>query len=571
MTEPTDKSFETDNQTPDFQAQIDAVTNRVLTPENINTYADNALSDFVDIIESIKYSYDGSSLPLVLTDSGREMAMMQYYNIDPDLIETMLDHIADVASSIDELDSFIKNHLDEGSTVVTPPAAREQGVYAGDGSFQEKRQIPRLKTTLLLLKHRFGIDIDDKSQLKIIPGKVTPNMVRKLPYNMLDVPILNRMIDVCDEEGNRTFVFDRDKLLKLGLNAEAVAALKKPELEDLISRNQLVGESFNYNKVTFIETLARLLEDDFADQSLDTANPAQLLKRPESPPEGVINLQELAKNLGVNVSTIKNIIAGHTEQIGTVNRYRFGRNRNWGYGFSVNQQEVITHLLGAEGKLIEDMPEGFVSITHFRRDNKIDDKILEETIAHLEDEIGQVAVYRVGTRRNPAKCLNTTQQERVLAYLKERDYFNTPPEGVLSVPGLSKLLGLDHSTIMAALGNISEELGEVKKYKFGSNTVYGYDPDQQQKLKDYLSKKGTISEVIPDGVITVQEFADSVHLSRSYVHRVINTLGIKLQSYKFNEKGRPGFGMNEDEQAAVRGYIEKSVRKVAKQALEDNM
>jgi hypothetical protein len=53
MNEPKPRSHEINTEKDNFQAEIDTILNRGVTPENVDTYADDALENLVDIIGEI--------------------------------------------------------------------------------------------------------------------------------------------------------------------------------------------------------------------------------------------------------------------------------------------------------------------------------------------------------------------------------------------------------------------------------------------------------------------------------------------------------------------------------------
>lgn len=137
MKEPTHRSHETNTTTPDFQKQIDAITDRALTPEDIEGYADRALNDLIAVVESVTDTYGDLPQPLVLTQSGQEAAMMRYAGLDSDVIESTLDHIANISQTINQLDGIVKRLTENPISEHVPPSTSNPRIEPGNGAFEK--------------------------------------------------------------------------------------------------------------------------------------------------------------------------------------------------------------------------------------------------------------------------------------------------------------------------------------------------------------------------------------------------------------------------------------------------
>ncbi len=90
--------------------------------------------------------------------------------------------------------------------VLTPPGDMPQHLGPGPGIPFLKEFQERL-TTLLLILYDLGIDVHDASHVHIHIGSVRANMMRSLTYASVFVPRLQRLIELCNEVGNRSFVW----------------------------------------------------------------------------------------------------------------------------------------------------------------------------------------------------------------------------------------------------------------------------------------------------------------------------------------------------------------------------
>jgi len=359
MNEPLDRSHETNTTTTDFYERINAISNRRLTPDNIDRYADSALDDLVGLVDDVIASYAVEQGAEHSGGIDQERAAFEHFGMKANQIELTLDHVADLASEIGALDGYIENNFNNGDVVVMPPGTLKVPLESGNGSFREKKIVPRLKTVLLILKRQLGLDLDDKNQINVVPGKVRPGMIRQTPYNVLDLPTLNRMVDICDEEGNRTFVFDRNKLIALGYSAEKIADCDKEELDHLISEYAAIGTGLVYDSKTFVIRIVQLLDTlaEPVDSPLSDEESIDKLLIPLADKSLVVTVNGMRSKLeevydcSITNQTITRVIADLVA-IGSIqqNKYRFGKKRVT-YGYTAEDFEVVRMQLSKEGLL----------------------------------------------------------------------------------------------------------------------------------------------------------------------------------------------------------------------------
>jgi hypothetical protein len=193
-----DTAFEADRIPVDeqvYQARIETVLNTPLSPENINTYTQDALEALITVTGEVAQMYDAA--PVIRTDLQREheTAAFAYFGLTP--IDATLDHIAGVADHLRDLDDIVAR-IPTIQTVITPPDEGRIRVGGGDFALDHSR-IPRLKTILFILENEFDIDIQTiLDEDRIVEGIVTPDMVRKTPYAAIDATEINKFILVCD-------------------------------------------------------------------------------------------------------------------------------------------------------------------------------------------------------------------------------------------------------------------------------------------------------------------------------------------------------------------------------------
>jgi len=104
----------------------------------------------------------------------------------------------------------------------------DEGDLITEGTSEEKLKEPKLLPRTLLafeVLEQLGIT---KNKIAITEGKNEKNMLRQQSYRSFIIPSLNKMILVCDEEGNKTLIVHTLE------NLESIRKMKKSEWKHLI-------------------------------------------------------------------------------------------------------------------------------------------------------------------------------------------------------------------------------------------------------------------------------------------------------------------------------------------------
>ncbi len=216
-----------------YKQRLDAILYKQLTVENIETFADDALSNMVQLTEDIlneskknpEFKFD-SSLDKKTQEDGA------YKILDlPDIQET-LQSIINKKDEINSLKTYIHENTENVNKVITPPQENfKVRIEEGDGSFKEKKIFPRLLTLLYILQNDFEID---PKNIPIKEGIITSKMMRQISYSKIEIPDLERVVYICDEEGNASYIFDAKKL------AEQKITLEELDLDDKEVKNSFI-------------------------------------------------------------------------------------------------------------------------------------------------------------------------------------------------------------------------------------------------------------------------------------------------------------------------------------------
>ena len=237
---PPQRSLETLKET--FKQRLDGILNKQLTVENIQTFADTALIEAVRLTEDVLNEYQSNPKlnvsQITIDKKIREDEAFAFFGL-PNINE-ILQSIIDVKDKIQALGRYINERNILADKVVIPPQPNSHSeIRSGSGQgIEEKKLIPRLLTLLYILETDFEIM---KEQVKITAGKVTPEMMRKTPYVRVEIPDIGRIVYICDEEGNASYVFDVDKLEEIGITAENLDIEDKGSMSDLIAKHPGIG------------------------------------------------------------------------------------------------------------------------------------------------------------------------------------------------------------------------------------------------------------------------------------------------------------------------------------------
>jgi len=238
--ETSTQQFETMEQLREkYKKRLDEILFKQLTVDNISSFADDALEGVVTLTKDILEQYK-SNLNFVhavdLNDQAKEDDAFKKLNL-PNL-QIILQSIIDIKTQIDDIQRFIQEKKIVSEEVIIPPQDGKIKINSGIGSGVEKGFIPRLVTLIYILEHDFDIPRDG---ILIIEGSVEQNMVRQTPYVCISVEALNRVVYICDEEGNASYIFDTQKLKEHGISLEQLSFQDKRAQLELIYSHPGIG------------------------------------------------------------------------------------------------------------------------------------------------------------------------------------------------------------------------------------------------------------------------------------------------------------------------------------------
>jgi hypothetical protein len=482
--------------------------------------------------------------------------------------------------------------------------------------FEERKEVPHLKILLFLLKENLGIDINDSNELTIIKGKVDSNMMRNSPYYGVKILSLNRTVLICDQIDNVTFILDNnllhiqdDELLNLtkdelknfiefnknlgkmiqysenyiqdiifaltnklsqsNTDPETLTDLYPKPIHNILSINGM-STLFGISNSTLSKVIKELQEDlgEVQKYSLGTRitegytleqqeKIRQGLKDKgvftEKAPENILSITGISTLFGISRPTLSRVIKELQEDLGEVQKYRFGTSIT--YGYTLEQQEKIRQVLKDKEVFTEkapEAPENILSIRGMSTLFGISNYNISKVIKELQEDLGEVQRYSFGTKITDGYTLE--QQEKIRQGLKDKGVFTEKapeaPENILSINGMSTLFGISNSTLSKVIKELQEDLGELQKYRFYSKITEGYTLEQQEKIRQGLKDKGVFTEKVPENILSINGMSTLFGISSQTISKVIEELQEDLgevQKYYFGKVVTYGYTLEQQE------------------------
>ncbi len=538
---------------PDYKSEIEAITSSSLTPETLSTFAETALNGLIGVVEAISANYKRQPTIAQPTKRDIETAAFSYFGVGE--IETILDHVSQKAQEIDQLDDVIAE-IPITPAIFVPPSEVSPRINPGNGTFEQKTTIERLKTVLFILGNEFDIDVYDPEAVAKHQGIVSDSMMRQSSYYSLDIAKLDKTILVCDEQNNATFVFTSSILKSAGIDGTALTALHKPELDALVEQSPGNATKIIYSKQFVIDMVAALSGDMREPKAHSTKieTPKYLVPRA---PQDYRSAAGIASELGLTGYAISSIMGAVADQLGPTATYRFQAIVSKAY--SPDQQALITEYAERSGLLdqIRLREAGHLSVHTYAKKLGVGYNTVAESVASIEAELGKVELAR--TQKTEIKMYSPDQLELIRQDLERRGVLiDKAPEGYLSGSKLAQDLGIHYPAVKAIIAELGESLGEVLAYRFEKIKAPGFSPEQQALIRDRFNQR---TPEAPEDVSSLTGLAKKIGLATETIELAIDELGSRLgpaEVYRFNAVITSGY--KPEQQLAIENQLIESGR-----------
>ena len=434
------KNNELDALKTEFAARLTAAVNEPLTLENTDTYVDGALGAVINLVDDVVAEYDaqpGAEWQQLGEANGKEHedAALKYFGLED--VEAILRHLEDKASQFAVIGQVIAQ-TNESSDVFVPPDSTPVPQATGSGTGMEKKgRQPKLENLLFVLMNDFGIDPDDPEAVSIVRGSVNRNMMREEPYYQVTVPGIDKVILVCQEYGNVTFVFNGEWVREQvnsnrsskDESARPLADYTKEELSKLIKDNPGQGARIMATK-NFTANLVNALKGGFSQQKLDKPVDTRYLRSSRSSkdlppvPDGYITLGNILERLDIGEKHRTRIrdIAIDLERKGkiTIGKYHNKRGRQVLAFTEESAQQIVNEWMSC-ARLI---PEGSLKTQDIANIAGVS----RGTVRSVAEELGVIGDKKYG--RGRFIIFSKDEAGAILDVIRER---HSIPDGYVPV------------------------------------------------------------------------------------------------------------------------------------------
>ncbi len=222
------------SQESELKHKFNAILDSRLTVDTIDTYIEKTIQNLIEIVdEAVRIymmEYPGT------IETGKELEDKALLHFGLTSVEKYLTTAQEKADAINKSEEFIQHKVEYTGEVISPTEKDTEGTMnlngTGGGTYEKPGIKNRLKTLLYILQER-NIDL---SSIAMKQGAVTEDMMRKLPYVTISIPSINRAVQICNEEGNASYVFVLDQI-----DSEKIDRMTKQEKEALILSKPGIG------------------------------------------------------------------------------------------------------------------------------------------------------------------------------------------------------------------------------------------------------------------------------------------------------------------------------------------
>ena len=339
-----------------YKNKLEGILHKTLTVENIDTFADEALEELVMLINDVLDEYNrNEALKPNLDLNKREQEDDAFNKLGLLNIQDTLQRVIEVKDKIDALKVFVSSNKNAKKETFIPP---QSGIVntpdnSGEG-LEEKKLVPRLITLLYLLETDFDIQKEDVS---ITEGGVTSHMMRKTPYVRAEIPDMERIVYICDEEDNASYIFDSEKLVEYGIEIEDIDVRDKGNLKDILARYPGIGARLIQTKY-WRSNVAELLSQPITENANRTSLPIEKEGQPPTSEFAKVEKIEFV-DLGTFREEVKSLYPGEGD-IRKWYKEEKSKHKNWpAHPERVYKNEGwigFPELIGKENRLKKEYP-----------------------------------------------------------------------------------------------------------------------------------------------------------------------------------------------------------------------
>lgn len=296
-----------------IESKINSLMNRQISPSNIFHFYDDFLNGLVDISGEVLNKYIKETR--VPNKSDREKGLQEdeafkYFNINSigETIDSMSEIVEKREERLKEMTDEISARSQIDRKVFVPPDREDKFlVTPGNGGWKEREYIPRLLTLVYILENDLDLKLKDNQDIIINQGINDKEMMRKESYVRVSIPELNRIVYICNEEGNASFVFDKKTIKENNILEFDLDDYSKIDFKALIENNKNLGVKINQSKFWRERMLTALTKNisEFEKQKSELQSDLQDKEIIPLKKEGWESLYSLGKYISIKPKTIE--------------------------------------------------------------------------------------------------------------------------------------------------------------------------------------------------------------------------------------------------------------------------
>lgn len=402
----------------------------------------------------------------------------------------------------------LPDHMVSLEETILPPDAGEIRTGSGAG-FEEAGYIPRTRYLIDLLTEM-------KLQYAVVDGTNTPEMMRKMSYKAFLLPQLGKLVLVCDEEGNATYLVNN---VRGERNWQQFINRSKSELRSLVDQGEVAVVSYPGDSEVWKSQISTLLSEEAFEplESDDESAQMENALSMETIPAGWISRQDLLVLLGRDYEWIVAREQIAKEQGREIARYykiagEKGRTKKY------YSPEFINSLV-VENRGLEVAPEGWLTLRGIALELDKDRKWVEK----------RVDVYRsthpkwFQNYRNPiSRQMKEYMSPQIVAVLREdAEKYKEAPAGWYNVRSMALELGTTDTTInriLPTLSFTSEGYSGTYLDRAGKPVIF-YRPEVVSAIRKKIEEME-----LPDGFISLKSLERETGVDSNTIHRLAEKL-----------------------------------------------
>ncbi|MGV9002067.1 MAG: hypothetical protein ACOH18_03905 [Candidatus Saccharimonadaceae bacterium] len=496
----------------DYRAQLEGVLSQQVTPENINSYANGVFLELIPIIDTLVAQYDRQ--PTIASDTlsarARYDKALNYFGLGDIILR--LDDMADVAKTIDQLGYVITTAKEIQSVIIHP------NTHANDNRESQQPAVAnRLKSVLFLLAHDFDVKLRNPYQVKLTRGNVKRGVARQPSYYMVEAPTIDRIIFVCDEDDNNTYTIDTAEMARYDITPRDIAGLNQLDLHGLFEDLPELGK-----EIVHSEQFLSDVKQSLVNTPGDDIQPSLY----ENIPEGYLSTKGIKEQYAVEYSyiTLWNVITQLRDRLGDIHQVTL--NSKAVDIYLPEQIEIILAHLSESPKLNQ-LPYGYLS--HKGAANKFGSSwvTIDAAATDIGEEMGEVRSFMV--RGKLTEAYSPRQIDFMAEYFSQKDILvERAPGNYMSASVISMKYHLGYEAVRTAAIELTEQLGEVRRYRFGSKIAEGYSQEQASVIIEYLRQKKVQQERTPKNFMSANGIAKEYGVSYNAVRTAIDQIKDEL-------------------------------------------